>query len=292
MTPDSALILCRFLFYGAAIFLWGSSAYLCGLVPEGLAQAVARYLRRWECVALLLVISTTVALLPLRSATIGAGWADALDADVIRSVLLETNVGKAWMAQGCAVVLLGASVSWPFRFRRCMRTVSAALLLVSPIITGHAAMNDGWIRAMHRFNDAVHLLAGGAWLGALTPVLRIFPMLHDTRWHADARLALARFSTAGHIAVALVLVTGIANTFLIVGGLPTNWSLAYQRLLCIKILFVAGMVAIAICNRYVLVPKLSSGASLAALKWSTSAAICLGLAAVALVAWFGTLQPA
>jgi putative copper resistance protein D len=69
-------------------------------------------------------------------------------------------------------------------------------------------MQDGWPGVAHRVNDAVHVLSSGAWLGALVPLLIIL-------WRVDIReadLALRRFSTAGHVIVALVIASGVIDT--------------------------------------------------------------------------------
>ncbi len=100
-----------------------------------------------------------------------------------------------------------------------------------------------------------------------------------------------RFSTAGHVAVAVVIATGIINTFLIIGSPPLNWRLDYQFLLSVKILIVFVLVALAITNRYILVPRLARGPSLQLLKWATAAEMVLGLAVLGLVAVFGTMPP-
>jgi putative copper resistance protein D len=291
VTPESVLVLFRFLFDGAAIFLWGALAYLVACVPVQLAEPVEQRLRPWTVSAVVMALTSTLAMLPLRAATIGNGWTDAFAPDVLSGVLFETDVGRAWIVQAVAAVLLtAATVVW-HAHRRRVQAVCAAMLLISLTMTGHAAMNAGWLRIVHRVNDAVHLLAGGAWLGALVPVLLILSMTGGGRLKADARLALMRFSAAGHVAVALVIVSGILNTLLIVGTVPFDWAFGYQRLLSAKILLVGIMVLIAIVNRYVFVPRLGGGSSLRALKGCIIAEIGLGLAVVALVAWFGTLQP-
>ena len=291
MTPDAALILCRLLFYGSAIFLWGASAYICWIAPADLAAQVSLRLRHCYTLSTLLIIGTTTSLLPLRAAAIGEGWADSFTPQMLLSVLTGTNVGQAWSAQAGAAGLFIASCLAKGRFRYTGRAVSAGLLLVSVTISGHAAMNSGWLRMMHRLNDGVHLLSGGAWLGALVPIFVTLPTLRDARWQKDARTTLMRFSTAGHIAVALVITTGIINTALIVGSAPLDWQFDYQFLLSIKILIVLALIALAIGNRYLLVPRLARNPSLGPLQWATGAEIVLGFAVLGLVSVLGTLQP-
>lgn len=55
----------------------------------------------------------------------------------------------------------------------------------------------------HRLKDAVHMLAAGARLGALVPLLPVLVPLDDPAWRRDAETELRRSPSAGHSAVAL-----------------------------------------------------------------------------------------
>ena len=293
IAPEVALILCRFLFYGAAIVLWGTSSYLCTLVPETLARQLGGRLRVYHVIAIMIVLAMTAALLPLRAATIGDGWSDAIDLRTIFGVLFETNVGTVWQAQAVCSILALLVIASPARRHYTAIAISSGLLLATQAITGHVAMDQGWLEAAHRINDIVHLLSGGAWLGSLLPVLMLFSWLRDKELGFVARVSLIRFSTAGHVAVAVVIVTGAINTLMIVGGLPLDWSFAYQVLLSTKTFLVVVMVLLAVVNRYVFVPRLSHHhpGPMKALVAATIAEIVVGSLVVGLVAWFGTLEP-
>ncbi|GAA3106563.1 copper homeostasis membrane protein CopD [Rhizobium viscosum] len=292
MTPDTANIACRFVFDGAVLFLWGSAAYLWLLVPKGLSGSIWARLAVWRLAAVVLAVLATLVLLPVRCAMIGNGWADGLDGDVMISVLTATSIGTAWAWQAAFAAALLMVTLLPLRRKVAATAVVSALLLCGLSLTGHAAMNDGWLRVLHRANDMVHVLSGGAWVGALIPVALVLCRLGDGMAGADARIALIRFSTAGHVAVALVILSGVANSLLIIGGLPLDWSIAYQRLLSLKIALALLMMLIAVFNRYGLVPRMgrshSAGKALAA---GTLAEIAIAVCVVALVAWFGTLEP-
>jgi putative copper resistance protein D len=290
--PDAAFILCRFLFDGAVLFLWGAAIYLCTLVPGDLEWPIWAQLGILRRVAVACVTATTIVMLPLRAASIGDGWIDALDPDTLLAVAFGTTVGTAWLCQSVAVILLLGARFLPRRMRIAATASASALILASLVITGHAAMNDGWPGVLHQANDLVHLLAGGGWFGALLPVLLILPYLKDSRYRQQATIALIRFSTAGHVAVALVILSGVANMLFILGGLPTNWTFDYQKLLTTKIALVAAMAVIAIVNRYVFVPRMARGDGHRQLWLGTVAEIILGIAVIGLVAWFGMLEPA
>ncbi|MDR6669281.1 copper homeostasis membrane protein CopD [Rhizobium sp. 1399] len=292
MTPDTANIGCRFVFDGAVLFLWGSAAYLWLLVPEGLSGCIWVKLRAVRVAVVALAVLVTLVLLPVRCAMLGNGWADGLDGDVMTSVLTGTSVGTAWAWQAVFAALLLAVTLLPLRQQVAATAVVSALLLCGLSLTGHASMNDGWLRVLHRANDMVHVLSGGAWVGALIPVALVLSRLGDSAAGADALTALIRFSTAGHVAVALVILSGVANSLLIIGGLPLDWSLPYQRLLSLKIALALLMMLIAVFNRYGLVPRMGrSHAAGKALAAGTVGEMVIAIVVVALVAWFGTLEP-
>lgn len=292
MTPDTANIACRFVFDGAALFLWGSAAYLWLLVPKGLSGCMWAKLRAVRIAAVALAVLATLVMLPVRCAMLGNGWADGLDTETMMSVLTGTSIGTAWAWQAVFAAVLLAVTLLPLRQKVAATAVVSALLLCGLSLTGHAAMNDGWLRVLHRANDMVHVLSGGAWVGALIPVALVLSRLGDTMPGADALTALIRFSTAGHVAVALVILSGVANSLLIIGGLPLDWSVPYQRLLSLKVALALLMMLIAVFNRYGLVPRMGRSHSAGkALAVGTVGEIVIAVCVVALVAWFGTLEP-
>lgn len=293
MGPDAALAACRFLHDGAAMALWGASAFLWALVPTDLSATVAQRLSGAQTAAIAVAVATTLAALPIEAAFIGNGWADALDPATVRAVLVETSVGWTWMAQAIAALLLVATLALPIARRSGATALASALVLATLALTGHAAMYEGWLGAAHRVNDTVHLLAGGAWLGALVPLVLLLQTLEDRAKGRDAATALQRFSPAGHVAVALVIATGVVNVTLVLRRWPTDWRSTYQVLLAVKVALVAVMVGLAALNRYRLVPRLAHtpASTLRALRRATVAEIALGVVVVGLVSIFGMLEP-
>ena len=285
----AALASCRFVQDTAALVLWGASAYLLRLVPEPLARTLQARLRIGAGVATALAAAATAAELPIEAASVGDGWRDALDSSVVGAVLTGTSGGQAWMVQATAAGLLVLFGLAPPRPRLFGVAGAAALMLVGLSLRGHAVMQEGWLGAVHRANDVLHVLSAGAWFGALVPVLLILPRLSRPAERAEAVMALRRFSRAGHVAVALVLLTGVANAALVLGRWPTNLHSPYEALLDLKVLAVLVMAGLAVVNRYVLLPRLPP--SLTALRRATLAEVPLGLLAVALVAVFGLLDP-
>ncbi|TCL75984.1 copper homeostasis membrane protein CopD [Rhizobium sp. BK251] len=290
---DSVWVVCRFLHDSALVFLWGAFAYLAWCVPEPLSAELAERLRSASVTATGVLVATSAVALPVQTALIGNGWVDALDGPMLWSVLRLTSAGREWLveAAGCAL-LVGAA-----RFSKAVRpsflAVVSGLMLAGLALNGHAAMKGGTIGTLHRLNDILHVLAGGAWVGALVPFLYLLHRCDILCDRAAAMLALRRFSSVGHVAVALVLVSGVLNVALVLGRLPTDWRSPYQAKLMLKIAIVMVMTSVAILNRYLLVPRMAAHRQpmARALKLSALVEIGLGLAAIALVAAFGTKDP-
>lgn len=292
ITPEAGLDLCRFLHDAAAMLLWGAFAYLAALVPAEIATVVDRRLAAFRSAAVAVAVVSTAAALPLEAAYIGSGWPDAYDGSTLTAVLLDTSVGSAWIAAAAMTLLLVAATATPAAWRHKAVAVAAGALLASLALTGHAAMHDGWLGLAQRLNDALHVLAAGAWLGALVPLLTVMALLTDPERRATAASALRRFSSAGHVAVAAVLATGVVNTFLVLGHWPTDWASLYQAMLAAKIGLVLAMVCLAILNRYVWLGRPGKPGAVALVRRAIVAETALGLAAVALVAVLGMLEPA
>jgi len=224
---------------------------------------------------------------------IGNGWIDTIDTVTIQSVLFETRVGKAWRLQALAALLLLLAAALPARSRQMAIALTSGLLLASLALTGHAAMQEGWPGLAHRINDVVHVLSGGAWIGALVPLILIPRSPGKAEPCSDARIALRRFSSVGHIAVAVVVASGVINTLFVLGQLPTDWSSPYQALLAAKIALIGAMIALALVNRYRFVPQaaLNQPHALRAIRWGSIFEIVLGLFVIALVSWYGLIEP-
>ena len=294
MDVTTALALCRASRDTAALLLWGGAIFIAVLAPAALRPGLAACWQPFRRGAASGLAIALLAMLPVQAAALGDGWADALSPGVLRGLLLETGIGTAWMAQAAAAGLLLLGLLWvPPRGREPWVAATVALVLAAIPLTGHASMREGMAGALQRGCDVLHLWAGGFWLGALVPLLPTLRALNVAGTHRAAAVALRRFSELGHAAVALVLLTGVANTALVLGRIPDDWTSPYQRLLLIKIGLVAAMTGLALANRYLLVPRLAAGRTEASrrLRDATLAEIGLGLGAVALVAVFGLLEP-
>jgi putative copper resistance protein D len=284
---------CRFLHVAAAIAVWGGAGYLAVLVPSGLAEEIGRKLAPLGVIAIVVAVLTTLARLPLEAAVVGGSWGGALDPAILGPLLTQTNIGTGWLVELGAALVLAATLLLPGRMRRDAVAVAAGLLLACAALTGHAVMRTGATGALLMMSYGVHVLAGGAWLGALIPLVAVLQRFGRV---ADAAplTALTRFSTAGHFAVALTVLTGIVNTRLIVGGPPLALAVPYQAMLMAKIALVLLMIGLAGYNRYVYTPRVAGDRAGAAraIRRGAVAEIIIGAMVIGLVSVFGLLNPA
>ncbi len=291
--PEAALACCRFLHDAASVLLWGAFGYLAALVPRDLRGEIGGRLTSVRVCAVVASVAATMAVLPVEAAAIGNGWADAIEPATLRAILFDTTVGTAWWAEAGAALVLLATLVLPPPIRPAATAISSGLLLATFAMAGHAAARAGGPGLLLRLNNVVHVLAAGAWLGSLVSLVPVLRSLDDSTRRADATIALRRFSTAGHAAVALVIGTGVANAALILRRWPVDWSSPYQAMLSIKVALVAAMVLLALANRYVVVPRMrrSHAGSCRMLQRATGVEIGLGVAVIGCVAVFGLLDP-
>ena len=220
-------------------------------------------------------------------------WSGASDPDMLEGVLFETAFGRLWQARLVLCVVLAAALAFRADKSWGLRTGLAALTLASLGLTGHAAMQTGWLGALHRGNDALHLLCGGAWIGGLAPFALCLLACSRPELRGEAVSAMMRYSRCGHFFVTLIVLSGATNVALTTGALPFPPSSPYRALLLAKIALVACLVALALVNRYVIVPRWGpDDKALRALRATSMAEIALGAVVVGLVSLFGLLDPA
>jgi copper resistance protein D len=289
-----ALALCRLVHFAATMALFGAGAFMAALAPARLTRDLGFPVRRFVAAAILAAALSAVVWLGLEAALMGEGWADAVSADLLSTVLTETAFGRLWQWRLGLVALMLIILALRRHDRWPIVALATAPLLASLGLAGHAVMQAGLVGALHQANDALHLLATGSWLGGLFPFILCVGRFGDPVLRPEAMRAAQRFSTSGHFVVALVVLTGVVNVALTLGVAPIPFASPYQTLLAAKILVVVLMIATALFNRYVVVPRLGRDdeRATAALRFNSIAEAALAVVAVALVSAFGLLPPA
>jgi putative copper resistance protein D len=303
MNVSPALVLLRLVTFAAAMLLFGSSLFALYAPREATVRrgprlgSIARLSRAVALGTGVLLVGALLGWLP----AVAAGMNDASDplplGELMRTVLLETSFGPVWAVQlGLAVLLLGVVLAGASV--RVVLAVAAAVL-ASEAWVGHAAMEAGIPGALRRGVMVVHLLAAGAWLGGLVPLSRLLlearrvgrgPLL------AAACTALRRFSRVGYVAVGLILLSGAAETYLLLGAAERVSATPYVTVLATKLVLVALLLGVALTNRFGLVPRLGASkgtdlATLSALRRNVVLEHLLGLLVLAAVSVLGLPPP-
>ena len=276
--------------------------------PQGQgADFRARLLRvAWSGFAIAMV--SGAAWLVLLAAQMGErAPAQAFSDGIAWTVLLHTTFGHDWLIRLVLAVLLGAALcrlSAKHGGRSCWAVAAllAAAFAAALVHSGHAAATAGWLGTVHRAADGLHLIAASAWVGGLLPLAMLLVSTRRGETSlAVARDATLRFSMLGMISVGVLLVTGVINGWLLVGGVPALVGTDYGRLLLVKVALFVGMVAIAAFNRLRLTPRLvraagaatasDKGDGLRALARNSMIEATAGLAILVVVGALGTTPP-
>lgn len=286
------LIACEWGHMAACMLLFGGSAMAVMLGAERFgwnAELDGRVIRVLGLAALVAAV-TAVGWLLLEAASMGGTWADALSGSIIRAVMRETEFGHLWTPRLALAALVCVVAAFTRRPSRAL-ALAAAALLGSLALTGHAVMDSGALGWAHPLNQAVHLLAAGLWLGGLAPLGLLLGQLREGDSAAAVR-ALRRFSDVALTAVLLVLASGIANTWMLLGRPAALVGSIYGRVLIAKLVLVAALVCLALANRLRLLPALASGAEAAArIERNVKIELALGAAVIAAAMALGNLPP-
>lgn len=233
------------------------------------------------------------------------------DFALLGDLINETAMGAALKARLVALLVLLFCV---LLYRRQSRpafiasTLAGALALATLAWSGHGAAGEGYPGWLQLVADLVHLLAAGAWVGALAAFLAlVLPRLATDDLAAQdmdrvtlAEEALRGFSLVGTIIVALLILTGTVNGWFLVGpgNIASLGQSTYGLLLIAKLLLFAGMLGLAALNRYRLTPALAQAIeeedaprAQALLRASLVVEGGLAIVILGLVAWLGTLSP-
>ena len=293
MSLTALFVLCRFVHFVSLMQIFGLSVFCSLLAPGGFSAILQRKNPTLMVWSGLLAAVTSVGMLAIQAALMGNGWDDILNINVW-ILVLTTAFGEVWSWHLLltAVLLLVLLMEW-MPGRHVLLFLCSLGLLVTQALIGHAAMHQGLLGLAQRANHVVHLLSAAYWFGSLLPLLTCMLYAREPSARPYAIVTLIRFSVWGHAAVSLVIITGVINTAIVLQRWPTDMTSLYQCLLVVKVILVAMMAAVAVYNRYRLVPLMGKDPQRAQSRFITMTWLEWGLAlsVILLVSWFATLAP-
>ena len=288
---DLLLAAARLLHYAAAIQLFGLLTFYWLLMPADVRPSQAQAAHITALASAVLLFASSVAWLMATAGSMGDGLTDAVNPQTIWLVLTQTGFGHVW---GPHILLCAVAAGFAFvrtRWAGMTLLLLSTLALASLGLVGHAAMDMGLMGFLNEGSQMLHLLSSGFWLGALIPLLSLIVLFRTPSLAGGADATLRRFSGLGHFAVAVLMLTGVANSWFILGA-QLDLGSRYQQLLLLKAGIAGTMCLLAIINRYVFMPRIPNGGPGARqLMRGTIAEIVLGAAILLLVSAIGTMSP-
>lgn len=287
---ESSFVILRFFHFSSLLFSCGALCYLLWLTPRDYRPTLRPLVQTpIICGAWLGLISAVGVFLcqtVLMSGQLASLWQPQM-----WQAVAGTLFGEVWVPGMLLAVMALALV-------RSQQPTAVTLLFVITIgqlmlvaASGHAIAGTGWRAPLGWLLQSLHLLAAALWTGGLFPLLRMMRASGNQPLSRHAMHSMINFSRAAHLAVIVVVVSGGAEAYLIAGWPPTISG--WWGGLLFKTTLVALMIAIAVLNRYWLVPRFTQLAPYSQ-QWFrrlTRVEGGLALMAVAVVSLFSTLSP-
>ncbi|QOZ45220.1 copper resistance protein [Bradyrhizobium sp. CCBAU 53340] len=301
-TSDAPLVATRAVHFATTAMMAGNILFQASIAEPAsreLAGAAERVRTRalwisWGCLAIA-VISGGIWLTLQAVSMSGMPLDEALSPDVLSTVVNETQFGQVAALRACTAVCLAICLICNRAAIARWLGLAASLAFAAMLAwTGHAGSTLGIVGYLHLAADALHILAAAAWIGGLVPLILFLAAARYSSSPSAARDAVGRFSTMGIISVATLILTGVANTVILVGSVRALIATEYGELLLVKLVVFAFMLTFAAVNRLSLTPRLGKcgDGARASLMRNSTIELVLGLVIFAIVGLLGTLHPA
>jgi len=290
------LALMRGIFVASVLSSFGVTLFLSAVAPPIWPRLPARVASpmQWRC-RLLLWGSLLAALvsgllwLVLEAGIITDAETTGQAVAAVPSVLLDTRFGQVLTAQALALLAGGAAMATG---RRTGQAAAAGLAGAAALLeAGHShafAMAHGLSALL--LSQVLHLLAAGAWLGGLVPLLIVV----QTVPLDIAALVARRFSALGLASVATLTATALFQGWVLSGGVPGLTGTAYGGVLLTKAALFAMLIVLAIFNRFRLAPALAGPRgqqNRRTLVRNVAVEVMIGLGVVLAAAVLSSLEP-
>ncbi|WP_439478332.1 copper homeostasis membrane protein CopD [Brevundimonas sp.] len=298
---EVAVIALRWLQYSGAVVLLGAPLFLLYSF-RGADGPNLGWARPTLIVAAIVIALGSLAALVAQTAVMAGSLSEAVKPASLSFMVTGTALGMAMVVRA-VVAVLGLVVvvaTKPGRLLWGLTTLAGLIVAASFAWTGHGAATEGPGGLLHLAADIIHAVAAALWLGALaalTTLLLCRAAPDDVAIHR----ALHGFAGLGTLAVGVLVVTGLVNSWFLVGPARIGdlGASLYGQLLIGKLVLFALMLIFAAGNRFRLTPELGSvlagGAdprqALQRLRRSVVTETLVGAILLAVVAVMGTLAP-
>ncbi|HTB28087.1 MAG TPA: CopD family protein [Steroidobacteraceae bacterium] len=270
---DVLAVMVKAALYAATFAAAGGAFFLCyagGMLDDGERRLIGRRIER--CFIAAVVASVLKILVTAGSLT--DGGSGMFDPKLLHMVW-HSGEDSAVITR-IAGLLLAMRAVQPPRPSMALAAVGGACAAMSFAWVGHAhATGAVWTVAC----VALHLVSVAFWIGALGP-LALLARGADPR---RAGAAAARFGAAALAVVSVLVLAGLFALWRFLGHASALWTSPYGVVMCVKLVFVAGLLSLAAFNKTRLTPRLLAGDAAAARSLSRSIHAEMTLAALILL---------
>ena len=220
--------------------------------PAGVGADTVRRLMRISWLSLVAAVLGLAVWLLVQSATMSDAGSLSETIASLPTVLTKTSFGHVLALQFAALLVTGLALGRRDSLPRQRAAFAAATVAVC-LEAGHshaASMYQG--PSVLLWCDAVHLIASGAWLGGLAPLLVVILTTPAKTAAAAARW----FSPMGKACVAALAGTALVQSWVLVSSIPGLVGTAYGWMIIVKLALFAVLIGFALANRYRFAPAL------------------------------------
>lgn len=266
--------------FGASALLWQAR----GIGIDGKALKVLLY-----SAALIAIVTAGLSLCFITQEMMGDSgsfW----DVHALATVVTKSSYGAVFEKRLFLLLCLCFACVWPgFHLPKALIAGTALALLG---LTSHAAAAGDVSYFYARAGvDALHLVTAGFWVGGLVVLVsEVFAKPRNLPRLVDL---LRLFSRWGVVSVAVLVAAGTLNAVAILGVPGMPWSDTYITWLAVKIVLAAVMVALALTNRFGVLPGLAKGDLEAeqTIPLTVVAELSCAVAILLIVGFLGTISP-
>jgi putative copper resistance protein D len=217
------------------------------------------------------------------------------------AVLFETRFGRIWQLRLGLIAAAFVTVASGLAQAKARTPMVVILWMLSIVLLASLAwISHAAAATTDPFGvsgDMLHLCAAGLWIGGLVP-LAIFLARTRASFSLGETMArvVRRFSTLSLWCVSVLVVSGISNSWLLVGSISALFETTYGRFLLVKLTLFAILIAIGARNRFLIKAKPLKGSFgpnvISQLRRNAIYEAWLGSAVVVIVACLGVTPPA
>ncbi len=278
--------------FGTLVFRTTVATRILPGMAGGTAAVVRAGLLRLAWFGLALNLVATLAWLALQAGDMADATSMSQALAAVPLVLSGTRFGHLVAVQLCLVAVVALAIGRRDSIRRQWAAcVLAGLAVASQAGHGHGAAMQAGSGGLLLASGVVHLLAAGAWLGGLVPLLLVV-VLASPR---DGAMAARWFTPLGKLCLVAITATALVQGWVLVASLPGLVGTGYGWMVLVKAALLGVLFTFAVANRYRLAPALlrdDPASARRALVRSITVQTMFGVATVLAAAVLSGLPPA